>query len=51
MSLLRSRETLYPQILQLKGKLELIKGNIQAKEHKADTPNEALLVYHDGRKN
>jgi len=46
-SLLHSRETLYPQMRQLKGKLELIKGNIQAKEHRLETPNEALLVYHD----
>ncbi len=48
MSLLRSREALYPQMCQLKGKLELIKGNIQAKEFKAEQPNEALLVYQDG---
>lgn len=50
MNLLRSREALYPQMCQLKGKLELIKGNIQAKEFKAEQPNEALLVYHDGKK-
>jgi len=47
MSLLHSRETLYPQMCQLKGKLELIKGNIEAKEHKTEVPNEALLVYQD----
>ncbi|CAL8090103.1 unnamed protein product [Orchesella dallaii] len=47
LSLLRSREVLYPQMCQLKGKLELIKGNIQAKEFKAEQPNEALLVYQD----
>lgn len=35
---------------QLKGKLELIKGNIEAKEHRAEAPNEALLVYNDGEK-
>lgn len=49
LSLLRSRETLYPQMCQLKGKLELIKGNIQAKEYKSEQPNEALLVYQDGK--
>lgn len=49
MSLLRSRESLYPQMCQLKGKLELIKGNIQVKEFKAEQPNEALLVYQDGK--
>jgi len=48
LSLLRSREVLYPQMCQLKGKLELIKGNIQAKEFKAEQPNDALLVYQDG---
>jgi hypothetical protein len=47
LSLLRSRETLYPQMCQLKGKLELIKGNISAKEYKSEQPNEALLVYQD----
>jgi len=47
LSLLRSRETLYPQMCQLKGKLELIKGNISAKEYKSEEPNEALLVYQD----
>ncbi|ODM89696.1 WD repeat-containing protein 43 [Orchesella cincta] len=47
LSLLRSREVLYPQMCQLKGKLELIKGNIKAKEFKAEQPNEALLVYQD----
>ncbi|XP_021944574.1 WD repeat-containing protein 43 [Folsomia candida] len=46
-SLLHSREILYPQMCQLKGKLELIKGNIESKEHKTEIPNEALLVYHD----
>lgn len=48
-SLLHSREILYPQMCQLKGKLELIKGNIESKEHKTEIPNEALLVYHDGK--
>ena len=49
MSLLHTREVLYPQMCQLKGKLELIKGNIDSKEHKDETPNEALLVYKDGK--
>jgi len=49
MSLLKMREALYPQMCQLRGKLELIKGNIKAKEFKAIAPNEALLVYNDGK--
>lgn len=51
LNLLKSREALYPQMCQLKGKLQLIKGNIQAKEFKAEQPNEALLVYQDGNLN
>ncbi|CAG7825086.1 unnamed protein product [Allacma fusca] len=47
MSLLRARETLYPQMCLLKGKLELIKGHVAAKQYKADVPNEALLTYQD----
>jgi U3 small nucleolar RNA-associated protein 5 len=47
MSLLRARETLYPQMCLLKGKLELVKGHVAAKQYKADVPNEALLTYQD----
>ena len=48
MSLLRTREVLYPQMCQLRGKLELIKGNIEAKQYRAEPANEALLDFHDG---
>jgi len=48
MSLLRTREVLYPQMCQLRGKLELIKGNIEAKQHRDEPSNEALLDFHDG---
>ena len=49
MSLLRARETLYPQMCLLKGKLELIKGHVAAKQYKADVPNTALFTYEDGK--
>ena len=48
-ALLNSREALYPQMCLLKGKLELVRGHVAAKQYKADVPNEALLTYQDGK--
>jgi len=47
MSLLHTRQVLYPKMCQLRGKLQLIKGHIEAKHHQIEPPNEALLVFDD----
>lgn len=49
MSLLHTRQVLYPQMCQLRGKLELLKGHIEAKQYSSEPPNDALLVFHDGK--
>jgi U3 small nucleolar RNA-associated protein 5 len=46
-SLLLTREALYPQMCQLRGKLELMKGNIKAKKYCSEMSNEALLLFQD----